>query len=357
MYFHKVESVSLWSRISVILLVTSAVINATASVWAAQDCLPSHFGSLRDGFRYRFPPEVRKTGLYFASEKIPIHRPSVKERILKELNYLLLDRRSRALVWLYRAHKLSSVMLKIFARYKVPKEYIYLAAIESSYDSRALSSAGAYGYWQFMKGTAKKGPSGAKEYDWALKMESWRDERADLIMSTHSAARYLAYMQRVRPVRIEGCKETKGFRDWMLTTASYNAGPARVIQRMSDYGAKSYWDTPLPRETEKYVPRWIALGLISKYRRYYGLNLDLPEKLTYDRIHNLKLKKDLPIAEIAKILGITPRQVWFLNTQAHWDKAVFESGRRRRPIKHTIQIPPGSKRKLLEGLKKEGYIK
>jgi membrane-bound lytic murein transglycosylase D len=312
---------------------------------------------LRDGFRYRLPPEVRKTGLYFASEKIPIHRGSVRERILKELNYLLLDRRSRVRIWLHRAHKYSSVILRIFERYNLPKEYIYLAAIESSYDSRALSSAGAYGFWQFMKGTAKKGPAGAKEYDWALRMDSWRDERADLIMSTHSAARYLGYMQRVRPVRIEGRRDREGFGDWLLTTAAYNAGPARVIQRMTEYGTRSYWDTPLPRETEKYVPRWIALGLISKYRRHYGLNMDLPDKITYDRIHKLKLRKDLSIATIARILDITPRQVWFLNTQAHWDKGVFESGGRRRPIEHTIQAPRGMKKRLLEGLKKEGYIK
>ncbi len=328
-----------------------------SGVWAEQNCLPPHFGSLRDGFRYGFPPEVRKTGLYFASERIPIHRPSVRERILKQLNYLLLDRRSKVRLWLYRAHRYSPVILSVFKRYNLPSEYIYLAAIESSYNSRALSSAGAYGYWQFMKGTAKKGPAGAKEYDWSMRMESWRDERADLIMSTHSAARYLAYMNRVRTVRIEGEREREGFRDWMLTTASYNAGPARVIQRMSQYGAKSYWDTPLPQETEKYVPRWIALGLISKYRDYYGLNLGLPKKMSYDRIHKLKLRKDLTLVKMAEMLGTTPREIWSLNTQTFWDKAKFESGSRRRPLEHTIQVPRGAKNKLLKALKKEGYIK
>ena len=107
-------------------------------------------------------------------------------------------------------------------------------------------------------------------YDWKMHITNWKDDRADLVHSTHSAARYLAWMNRVKKVSIDENTERQGFDDWLLTAAAYNSGPTRLIQRLSSFRAHSYWDVPLPIETEKYVPRWIALGLLSNHRDYYG---------------------------------------------------------------------------------------
>jgi len=309
------------------------------------------------GFRYGFPPGIEKRGFWFAGRRIHLSRKDIRDRVLKEINYLLLDRRSRVRVWLYRAHEYSSVILPILSKYRVPREFIYLAAIESSYNSRALSSAGAYGYWQFIKATAKRGPSGSKEYDWAMSMSKWRDERADLISSTHSAARYLAWMNRKQRITLAGNKQRQGFHDWLLTAAAYNAGPARIQQRMKEYGGSSYWDLPLPDETEKYVPRWMALGLISRYRKFYGLRVELPPKISFERVRNVRLKKDLSFAALARLLDTTPRAVWALNTQIPPEKAVFPARYKGRGLKHTICVPRGTRKKLLAKLKAHGYTK
>jgi membrane-bound lytic murein transglycosylase D len=346
------------NRFLVVVIPLLALLNLPVDHVAAGTGSPApHFATIRNGFRYGFPPGIEKRGFWFAGRRIRFSRTDIRDRVLKEINYLLLDRRSRVRVWLYRAHEYSSVILPILSKYHVPREFIYLAAIESGYNSRALSSAGAYGYWQFIKATAKRGVPGSKEYDWAMSMSKWRDERADLISSTHSAARYLAWMNRKQRITFPGNKQQQGFQDWLLTAAAYNAGPARIQQRMKDFGGSSYWDLPLPDETEKYVPRWIAIGLISRYRKFYGLRVDLPPKINFDRVRNVQLKKNLSFAALARLLEITPRAVWALNTQVAPEKAVFPARYRGRRIKHTICVPKGTGKKLLAKLKAHGYIK
>jgi len=320
-------------------------------------CTGPHTASIHDGFRYGFPPHIEKSGLVFATQNIPIHRQDIRYRILKELNYLLQDRRSKVIQWLTKADSLRPVLAPILRKYNVPAEFIYLAAIESSYNGRALSSAGAYGYWQFIKSTAVCGPSGCNEYDWKMNITNWKDDRGDLVLSTHSAAKYLAWMNRVKKVCLEEKAEKDGFQDWLLTAAAYNAGPGRVTQRMSSFRAQSYWDAPLPIETERYVPRWIAVGLIHKYRDFYGVQIPPARGIEFDTVEKVRLEKDLSFVAMAKLLNSTPREVWNLNTQVSAEKAAFPARSGRIPVTHTIHVPKGTRQKFLAQLAAHGYTK
>jgi membrane-bound lytic murein transglycosylase D len=316
-----------------------------------------HFSSLQDGFRYGLPPQVERSGLVIAKAHVPIHRKDVRERILKELNYLLQDRRSRVLLWLAKSDSLRPVIAPILRKYDVPDEFIYLAAIESSYNSRSLSSAGAYGYWQFIKSTALCGPQGCDQYDWRMSINNWKDERADLVHSTHSAARYLAWLNRVKKISLNGQPEREGFNDWLLTAAAYNAGPTRVTERLNAYRASSYWDVSLPVETERYVPRWIAVWLISKHRDFYGVRPPSHETMAFDTLEKVKLQKDLSFSTMAGLIESTPRVIWSLNTQIPPEKALFPARSGRKPIEHTIHVPKGKGRQLLAQLAAHGYTK
>jgi len=238
---------------------------------------------------------------------------------------------------------------------RIATSFVYLAAIESSYHSRALSPAGAFGYWQFLKSTAQSGPAGADSYDWKMSMTKWKDERADLIHSTHSAAKYLAWMNRVMKVKLEGDTEREGFNDWLLTAAAYNAGPKRVLERLNGFGATSYWDVPLPTETERYVPRWMAVGIISSHREFYGVQIPPGRTVSFDTVKNVTLKKDLTINALAEMLNVTPRAVWTLNTQIPPEKSVFPAKSGRKSIAHTIYVPKGARSKFLAQLKAHGY--
>ena len=324
---------------------------------SAEICSLPHFKTVPGGFRYDFPPVIKKKGLVFAQKRIPIQRSDVRERILNEINYWLLDRRSRVLRVLLDSDHLGSVIPPILKKYNLPPEFLYLAAVESMYNSRALSPAGAFGYWQFIESTAKKGPSGCPIYNWKMEINKWKDERADLICSTHSAARYLAWMNRIMMVRLKGTKERKGFRNWILTAAAYNSGPSRVVKQLSNFEVRSYWDVPLPTETEKYVPRWIALALISKYRKYYGVEVPFKKQLFFDAVRNIKLKKDLPFAAIAKLINTSPRRIWTLNSQIPSHQAVFPAKSRGKVLTHLIKVPRGKGKILRDQLKSKGYLR
>ncbi|MBI4965116.1 MAG: lytic transglycosylase domain-containing protein [Desulfomonile tiedjei] len=342
--------------ITALVILAIGGLDAPNSV-SAEICSAPHLEATPDSSRFGLPPHVEKSGLVFTGTTVPISRRDVQERIVKEINYLLLDRRSRVLLWLARADTLRPVILPILKKYDVPPEFLYLAAIESSYDSRALSSAGAYGYWQFIKATAQCGPHGCEQYNWKMNINHWKDERADLVNSTHSAAKYLAWMNGVKKVSLSDKVEREGFKDWLLTAAAYNAGPSRVVQRLCQFGASSYWDVPLPIETEKYVPRLIALALISKYRDFYRIQIHQRPSLAFETVNKVKLHKDLSFVAMAKLLNTTPREVWGLNTQVPPDKGIFPAKSGKTSIEHTIHIPKGTRQKFLAQLAAHGFTK
>jgi membrane-bound lytic murein transglycosylase D len=122
----------------------------------------------------------------------------------------------------------------VFAREHVPPELVWLAEVESGFDSRARSPAGASGMFQLM-------PATAKEYGLSL----WpRDERRQPEAAARTAAKQLR-------------KLYNHFGDWRLAIAAYNCGAGTVQKSLDRHHAKSYESiaTHLPAETQMYVPK------------------------------------------------------------------------------------------------------
>ena len=148
---------------------------------------------------------------------------------------------------------------RIFEREGVPGALVWLAAVESGFDPRAVSARGAAGLFQLMPATSQR---------YGLRTRH-PDERFDALRNSQTAARYLSDLY----VR---------FGDWPLVLAAYNAGENRVARltrlRGRHYEAIAPW---LPSETRAFVPRVRALveyheacGLQevrTPYRRYGGL--------------------------------------------------------------------------------------
>ncbi|HEX4645811.1 MAG TPA: lytic transglycosylase domain-containing protein [Verrucomicrobiae bacterium] len=123
---------------------------------------------------------------------------------------------------------------QIFTEEGVPPELVWLAEVESSFDSRARSPAGAAGMFQLMPETAR-----------AQNLSLWPwDERYQPQKSARAAARYLRYLH-------------DHFGGWPLALAAYNAGESRVDRLLKRHNAHSFdaiarW---LPAETQMYVPK------------------------------------------------------------------------------------------------------
>jgi membrane-bound lytic murein transglycosylase D len=122
----------------------------------------------------------------------------------------------------------------IFVSEQVPPELVWVAEVESSFDVRARSPAGAAGLFQLMPSTAKQYGLKSFPFDQRLKPED----------SAHAAAKHMRYLRR-------------RFGDWRLAMAAYNAGEGTVQKLLDRYKATSY-DTiapHLPAETQLYVPK------------------------------------------------------------------------------------------------------
>jgi len=85
-------------------------------------------------------------------------------------------------LWFQRSPQYLGMIRPHFRSKGLPDELAYTAMIESGFNPRAVSRAGAKGLWQFMAGTARL---------YGLRVDRWVDERLDPEKSTVAAAAYL----------------------------------------------------------------------------------------------------------------------------------------------------------------------
>jgi membrane-bound lytic murein transglycosylase D len=196
--------------------------------------------------------------------------------------------------WLARAARYMPIMLPILKEHGLPQDIIYLAMIESGFVAKAMSTASASGFWQFIRSTGTL---------YGLKSDAWVDERRDFIKATHAACNYLNQLYRQ-------------FGDWHLAWASYNAGDGRVRRALSKYGAENFWElvdhrNSLAKETKHYVPKILAAAIVAKNKNSYGFDHVVGESaLEYDEMH---VKDAVDLSSLAEGLGIDAENMRVLN--------------------------------------------
>ncbi|MRX39241.1 LysM peptidoglycan-binding domain-containing protein [Flavobacterium sp. LC2016-23] len=180
-----------------------------------------------------------------------------------------------------------------FAKQNVPLEIKYLAVVESALNPKAVSKMGATGLWQFMYGTGKQ---------YALKIDSYIDERSDPLKATAACSQYMTKMFNI-------------FGDWELVLASYNSGPGNVSKAIRRSGGKTkYWDirNHLPKETQGYVPAFLATMYLFEYHKEHGIN---PERAVLKNFETdtVQVKSQMSFKQIADLLDMPQSQIQLLN--------------------------------------------
>ena len=211
------------------------------------------------------------TEMSFADEPVPLHNPDIQERMDREI---LVNAywQSNAFLLMKRTHKYGPLIDSILAAEGVPLDFKYLAVIESGLQN-ASSPAGAKGFWQFMRSTAK-------EFD--LEVNANVDERFNLVLATQAAARYL------KQARDE-------FGSWTLAAASYNAGRAGIRRELTRQGVSNYYDLLLNEETSRYVFRILAVKRLLEEPQQYGFQYNSDH--LYQWIPTRKVKVDTAVSD------------------------------------------------------------
>ena len=178
----------------------------------------------------------------------------------------------------------------------LPWELAFLPAVESAFQTRAVSSSAAVGLWQFMLNSI--GP-----YD--MIVDRWRDDRRDFWLSTLGALEKLKYNYSV-------------LGDWYLALAAYNCGLGRVTRTIEGSGIADYWELRarelLPRETLEYVPRFLAMAHLLGYPGRRGLPLSW-EPTVWTRI---PLNQTVDLRILAQKAGIPYSLLKEAHTELHY---------------------------------------
>ena len=142
--------------------------------------------------RPRSPPR-RRTRSGCAGWRFPDLPVRWDAQVLRYLDYFKNDPKGHAIMagWLRRSGRYRELFEKVLVREGLPKDLMYVAMVESGFDTGARSRVGAGGIWQFMPGAARA---------YGLEVSYWVDARRDPERAVDAAARYLKDL--LRPVRI-----------------------------------------------------------------------------------------------------------------------------------------------------------
>jgi membrane-bound lytic murein transglycosylase D len=172
----------------------------------------------------------------------------------------------------------------------LPMEIALLPIVESTLNPYALSRAGAAGLWQLMPDTAAR---------YGVAIDWWYDGRRDPVDSTRAALDHLEYLRG----RFDG--------DWLLVMAAYNCGEGCVARAQRVAQTASYWALDLPRETEEYVPRILALARLVAAPDAFGLQLPTIDPTPAFAMARLDGQVDL--GEIARLTALGNDELFRLN--------------------------------------------
>jgi len=216
------------------------------------------------------------------------------DAVISYINFFTSERGKRILAaGLRYSGRYKAMISRVLADEGVPQELIFLAQAESGFQPRARSWALCVGLWQFEK-------SRGREY--GLMQTASTDDRMDPEKATRAAAHHLHDLY-------------SHFGDWYLAMAAYNCGPQCVDRAVARTGYADFWALRrlgvLPQETANYVPAILAMTIIAKNAKDYGLdNVEFAPPLEYDTV---QLSSSTHLALVAAALDRPVSEIRELN--------------------------------------------
>jgi membrane-bound lytic murein transglycosylase D len=194
---------------------------------------------------------------------------------------------------LTRAGRYKDMIQRVLKEEGVPQDLIYQAVAESGFRPQAVNPRSrAGGMWQFMPGDA-----------FAPERTAWYDERFDPEKATRAYAKYIKYLY-------------NQLGDWYLAMASYDWGAGNIQRAVERTGYADFWElyrrNNLPQETKNYVPIILAVTIMAKNPKQYGLTDLVPDPplvtdtVTTNYAVDLRLVADVVNAPVQEIEALNP---------------------------------------------------
>ncbi len=266
--------------------------------------------------KHKVLEEVRAT-----ASQLPL---VVNDAVLSYIQYFSSER-GRKIVsnGLRRAGRYRPLIRRILDEEGLPPELIHLAQAESGFQPRAVSRKRATGMWQFVR---------TRGHEYGLTQSPYADDRLDPEKATRAAARHLRDLY-------------DRFGNWFLAMAAYNAGPGLVERAVERTGYADFWElrrrNVLPKETANYVPIVLAMTIVSKNAREYGLeDIGADPAVEYDTLEmaaatHLPLISDLAERTVSEVRELNPALL----------KSVAPPG-------HALRLPKGTGASVSAALEK-----
>ncbi len=260
----------------------------------------------------KFTSVIIPEKLTFAGEEMPLDRFDVREALDRELlsNAYF---HSQTIRYIKLAPRYFPVIEPILKSKGIPDDFKYLAMAESGLNPRAVSPAGAVGFWQFLSGTAK---------DFGLEISSEVDERYHIEKST------VAFCDYIRT-------SYNKYGNWTLAAASFNGGMARVQSQMERQKMNDYYNLLFVDETQRYVFRIAALKLILENPTQYNFVVDENDKYPLIKTRDIEINGSvINFADFAINNGINYKMLKDFNPWLRDDKLTNAARK-----KYTVKIP------------------
>ncbi|MFH0822461.1 MAG: hypothetical protein V2B18_06895 [Pseudomonadota bacterium] len=288
--------------------------------------------------RYSFTMAIPGKAFRFADEDIPLKRPDVAARVDAQINFLLMDARSVLTLWLQDLNRYKWLFRDVLVKEGLPKDFVLLAAVISGLTPKVGSKSAGVGWWAIDKPCTEA--DGVP-----MTTNAWIDDRLDFELSTACFAK-----------RLKKTRDDLKTKSNLMAAAAYIASRKDLVELQEKWKTKVFWDLPLPDDAEVLVTRWVALGIIYKYPKSFDLNFKESQPVSFDQVSNLKLAKDLPVAEIARITKTPPILILEMNPKIKPNEGKLPAMVGGKPVEHSLAAPKGTGKSLVEHLKKEGFL-
>jgi len=218
---------------------------------------------------------------------------------------------------LSRANEYYAIIREILQEEDVPPDLIHVIHIESSFNPKARSTAGAVGMWQITSSTGSP----------YLRIDKRIDERKDPVASSRAAARILK-------------KNHDSLKDWPMAITAYNYGLNGMKRAVKQTGSRdladlirTYQSSRFGFASKNFYVEFLAAKKVAENWTAYFSDIKFRQPVVFKTV---EMPFAMTVAELSRTYAVDSQIVKEMNQG--WTRAVMR-GRYKVPKSYLLRLP------------------